>query len=230
MLLTIPYLPGLSKEDIHDAVEYTGLTMLSTHKHIGDELSEVSAAFAGSGYGLCEHSGDIDTCENEEADLSVSHILALSLSQTSFSAAYTYMQTAYRSILEKDTIRFDLGLQNLPTDGIDSQEEEALYWSRMRSAIGEVGRESRRTLTTLLLLGKDADHPDFIHTVQDALRELLPDASTQTISTMLSSATWDGEIDPLYLAARGAAEFAKRAQEAPAGCKEPAHCAENVIQ
>lgn len=35
----------------------------------------------------------------------------------------------------------------------------------------------------------------------------------------------DSEIEPLYLAAGGAAEFAERAQEAPAGCKEPAHCA-----
>lgn len=44
---------------------------------------------------------------------------------------------------------------------------------------------------------------------------------------MLSSGKRDREIEPLYLAARGAAESAKRAQEAPAGCKEPAHGASN---
>ena len=58
--------------------------------------------------------------------MAVSHVLALSLSQASFSAAYAYMQAAYRSILEKETIQFDLGLQKCPTNSKDS-EEEALY-------------------------------------------------------------------------------------------------------
>lgn len=180
-LITIPSLPGLSHEDLQDALEYTGLMILSTHKHIGGKVSEVSAAIAGSGYGLCEHYENVDACEDEEADMPVSHILALSLSQTSFSAAYTYMQAAYRSILEKETIRYDLGLQNFPTNRSDTQEEEALYWSRMRAAIVKVGRASRGVPTTLLLLGEDANTLGFIGTVQDALRELFPDASAQHI-------------------------------------------------
>ena len=208
-------------------MEYADLTMLSTHKHIGDKVSEVSAAFAGSYHGLCKHYEDVDACEDEEAAMPVSHILALSLSQTSFSAAYTYMQAAYRSILEKEATRFDLGLQNLPLGGEDCQEEKASYWSRIRSTIIEVGRASSGTLNTLLLLGEDADNPEFIRTVQDALRVLLPDTSPQDIPMMLVSQKQDSKIEPLYLAARGAAEFAKRALEAPANCKEPAHCAEN---
>lgn len=121
-LITIPSLLGLSHEDLQDALEYKGLTILSTHKHIGDKVSEVSAAIAGSGYGLCKHYENVDACEDEEADMPVSHILALSLSQTSFSAAYTYMQAAYRSILEKEIIRYDLGLQNFPTNKRDIEE------------------------------------------------------------------------------------------------------------
>lgn len=229
-LLSVPNLPGLSHEDVQDAMEYTGLTMLSTHKHIGDKVSVVSAAFAGSHHGLCELYEDIDACEDEEAAMPVAHILALSLSRTSFSAAYTYMQSAYRSILEKEATRFDLGLQYLPLGGEDSEEEKALYWSTMSAMIIDIGRASRGRLNTLLLVGENANNPDFIRVVKDALRVLLPDASTQDISTMLSLEKQDGdEIEPLYLAARGAAEFAKRAQEAPAGCKEPAHCAENRV-
>ena len=227
-LLSTPNLPGLSLEDLQDAMEYTGLTMLSTHKHIGDKVSVVSAAFAGSYHGLCEHYEDIDACEDEEAAMPIAHILALSLSQTSFSAAYTYMQAAYRSILEKEATRFDLGLQDLPPGGEGPEEKKALYWSSIRETIIDIGRASRGTLDTLFLLGEDANNPDFIRTVQDALRVLLPNTPPQVISTMLSSEKQDGdELEPLYLAARGAAEFAKRAQEAPAGCKEPAHCAEN---
>ena len=225
-LLSVPNLPGLSYEDLQDAIEYADLKMLSTHKHIGDKVSEVSAAFAGASNGLCRHYEDIDACEDEEAAMPVSHILALSLSQKSFSAAYTYMQAAYRSVLEKQATHFDLGLQSLPSGGENCQEEKALYWSRIRETIIEVGRASRGTLNTLLLLGENADDQEFIRTVQDALRALLLNTPSD-IPTILWSPKQDCENDPLYLTARGAAEFAKRAQEAPAGCKEPAHCAGN---
>ena len=100
-LLTVPTLPGLSYEDLQDAIEYNSLTMLSTHKHIGDKVSEISAAFSGLEYGLCEHDNDVNICENEEADLPVSHILAVSLSQTFFSTACISMDAANRSIVEK---------------------------------------------------------------------------------------------------------------------------------
>lgn len=124
VLLTVPYLPGLYYEDLEDAMEYTGLTMLSSHKHIGSMVPEVGAAFAGSGYGLCQHYDDLDVCEDEEADMPFYEILALSLSQVSFSAAYTYMQAAYGTVLEKQITCFDLGLHNLPPNREDSQ---ALY-------------------------------------------------------------------------------------------------------
>ncbi|KAG7005353.1 hypothetical protein G7Y79_00020g048810 [Physcia stellaris] len=175
-LVSVPNLPGLLYEDLQDAMEYADLKMLSTHNHIGDKVSEVNAAFAGSSNGICQHYGDIDACEGEEAAMPVSHILARSLSQKSFSAAYTYVQAAYRSVLKKEATHFDLGLQSLPSGGENCQEEKALYRSRIRATIIEVGRASRGTLNTrtLLLLDEDADDQEFIHTVQDALRALLP--------------------------------------------------------
>jgi len=223
VLITIPYLPGLSYEDLQDAAEYAGLTLLTTHKNIPDQVSEVSAAFAGSGHGLCEHYDDLDSCEDEEADMPYSQILALSLSQTSFSAAYTFMQSAYRSIIEKETTRFDLGLMHCPTT---DEEKEALYWSQVQDSIVKVGRATRERLTVLLILGEDGTNRAFIRTVKDALREL---HSNTEASTVFVSGSGNGEIDPLYVAAKGAAELAKRAQEAPAGCKEAAHCAVNRI-
>jgi hypothetical protein len=122
-LPAIPSLPGLSEEDLYDAMEYAGLVMLSTHKHTTSVASETSASFAGMGYGLCGHYDNVDACDNEEADMPVSHILALSLSNASFSATYTYMRTAYRSLIEKEAIRFDLGLDHLQ----DSEYEGSLY-------------------------------------------------------------------------------------------------------
>ena len=66
VLLTIPHLPGFSYEDLLDAIDNTGLAMLSTHKHIGDEALEIGAAFVCLGYGLCEHYDNIDACENKQ--------------------------------------------------------------------------------------------------------------------------------------------------------------------
>lgn len=248
-LVTIPDTPGLTHADLGDAMEHLGLTLISTHKHIPSAVSELSAAYAGSNIGLCTHYADVDTCEDEEADMPTSHILALSLTQHSFSAAYTYMSAAYRSLLEASSTRFDLGMEHL-SSGSDFGEIEleigcpTRYWSRIFEVIIEIGRASLRPLTTLLLLGEDAENPDFVRTVQEALRELLPEASAEEVAAMMlvsgeRKADGDGEVvgeqtggssemlDPLYLAARGAAEFAKRAQEAPAGCVEPARCAKN---
>lgn len=250
-LITIPDTPGLTHADLGDAMEYLGLTLISTHKHIPSTVSELSAAYAGSNLGLCTHYTNVDTCEDEEADIPTSHILALSLTQHSFSAAYTYMSTAYRSLLEASSTRFDLGLEHL-SSGSDSIEMElqtrcpARYWSSIFDVIIEIGRASLRPLTTLLLLGEDAENADFVRTVQEALRELLPEASAEEVAAMVlgsgeREADSDGGVvgerisgsskilDPLYLAARGAAEFAKRAQEAPAGCIEPARCAKNSV-
>ena len=164
------------------------------------------------------------------------------------------MSAAYRSLLEASATRFDLGLDHLQSSGSssgpDSSEtgleidcQEARYWSHIFDVIVEIGRTSLWSSTTLLLLGEDAENPDFMRTVQEALRELLPEASAEEVAAMVKvlverKADGDGEqtgdigremLDSLYLAARGAARFAKRAQEAPAGCVEPARCAENRV-
>lgn len=176
--------------------------------------------------------------------MQTSHILALSLTHHSLSAGYTYMSAAYRSVLEASSTRFDLGLEHLSSCSKASEIDRctAHYWAQIHDVITRIGRTALRPLTTLLLLGEDAQNSDFVHTVQEALRELLPDASAEEIAAMVRvlgerEVGSDGDIagsgsqkwDPLYVAARGAAEFAKRAQEAPAGCKEPARCAENSI-
>ena len=213
VLLTMPNLPGLEQEDLQDALEHIGLRALVTHKHIG-YVWETSAAFAGMGFGLCAHPEDCDACEDEEADMPFRHILALSLTNRSFSAAYTYMQSAFWSSHEAESVRFELGLEN---------EGEEAYWDRMREVIVGVGREAKRPLDTLLLLGEGAGlpgHPEFVKTVQEALLKLYPRSGPSIIRL------W-GRGDPLYVAARGAAEFAKRAQASPPNCREPARCFEN---
>jgi hypothetical protein len=175
------------------------------------------------GHGLCKHYDNCDTCEDEEADMPYSHTLALSFSHAEFSAAYILMQSAFSSLAEKGVVRFDLDLGNLPK----GEDEKAWYWSKVKDSIVSVGRVAYRPLTDLLLLGEDADNVEFNKVVEEALWELIPNnpGRIRIPSEERSSDT----LDPLYVAARGAAEFAKRAQEAPASCVEPPHCAENRV-
>jgi len=109
-------------------------------------------------------------------------------------------------------------LENLP----DSEDERQPYWQSIRAAIVEVGCQSRRELTNLLLSGQDANNPTFIDIVRDALREQVPDTRMEA---MLHSNTLHDKFDLVYIDTRKAAEFAKRTQESPPNCSEPPRCA-----
>jgi len=218
VLPTLPTLPGLRQEDLSDAMEYAGLSLLVTHKHYGAYAGETSSAFAGMGFGLCEHYEKCYTCEAEEAHMPFSHVLALSLSQNSFSAAYTYMQSAFESFHESEIMRFDLGLE-------EEVDDRDWYWSQIRESIVTVGRTAQRPLNTVVLLGEDGDNPHFIEVVQEVLLELDLVGHGMRVSNQRMRER--AAADPLYIAARGAAEFAKRAQASPPNCREPPHCAEN---
>ncbi|KAH8585747.1 hypothetical protein B0O99DRAFT_706830 [Bisporella sp. PMI_857] len=221
VFVVVPRLPGLFWEDVSDALEYSGLSGIISNKHMGGLVSEISASFAGMGYGLCEHYDDPDTCEDEEAEMPYSHILELSLSRVSFDAAYTYMQSAWRSDIENQRFRFDLGLDNLPHDQYDRE----VYWENIRKTIVEIGKASHRPLTHVLMLGDVVDNHEYIRTVQDALMELIPHELTR--ESIMPFAKNHQSLNSLYVAARGAAEFAKRMQEAPRGCKESPQCRGN---
>ena len=91
-------------------------------------------------------------------------ILALSLTNTSFGVAYTYMQSAFLSLHEAESVRFDLGLEH---------ESEEAYWDRVGEVIVNVGLAAKRPLDTLLRLGQ-AGHPGFVKTMQEPLLRLYP--------------------------------------------------------
>ena len=109
------------------------------------------------GHGLCKHYDNCDTCEDEEADMPYSHTIVLSFSHASFGAAYILMQSSFSSRAEKEVLRFDLGLSNLP----QYEDERAPYWTDVRHTIVSFGRVAYRSLTDLLLMGEGADNLNF---------------------------------------------------------------------
>ncbi|KAI9867546.1 MAG: hypothetical protein M1813_008345 [Trichoglossum hirsutum] len=208
-----PHLPGLTPEDLNDAMEYAGLRNLRAYNYFGD-VSETSAAFAGMGQGLCEHYADINTCEEEDSNLPLQYILALSFTRVSLSLSLSSLRDAHANYESKAIIAWDLGLSAL-----DQTPDPAAYWDLVRSAIRDIALKSPQPITTLLLLGEESTNATFLDVVRDALRDLLGFDLLRV--GILSSP------EPLYVAAKGAAEFAKRFQETPWNCKEPERCREN---
>ncbi len=80
-------------------------------------------------------------------------------------------------------------------------------------------------LTHLFLVGEDTHNPTFAQVLKDALKLLLPAAEVENIEIELSGQnsrySHIKAYSPLYIAARGETEYARQAQEAPAGCIEP---------
>ncbi|KAI9672086.1 MAG: hypothetical protein M1831_001899 [Alyxoria varia] len=128
--------------------------------------------------------------------------------------------------------------------------ERRHYWDKVVRAIVDVGRRSPRRITQLVLMGNAADHSGFRIAMKDAMHALLvsnggsmgmlhgtaaaidrvesyhPPLLDGTAVAAFGRKHENGGYDPAMVAARGAAEFAKRAQEAPPRCKEPDYCLE----
>ena len=68
VVVTIPHLAALYREDIDDALEYTELISVGTWpcwNGIGGFFPEASAVYAGNGFGLCSNYTDVVSCERE---------------------------------------------------------------------------------------------------------------------------------------------------------------------
>jgi len=111
------------------------------------------------------------------------------------------------------------GLEALP-----SHPSADAYWDHVRDTIksfveSTTDFRASRLFTTVLLLGENATNPDFLRVLRDTLRETQGSKNPTAFNI-------DKVVDPLYAAARGAAEFAKRIQEAPLkNCIEDKGCA-----
>jgi hypothetical protein len=205
-------------------MEFSGLSR-PQHDRYSGWLTEFGAAYAGMGFGLCQNYTDVDSCEEEESDMEFRNILALTLNNASFSAAYDWMMEVGTYLPSEQNMRFDLGFGSLP----EVENEQARFWKEVKRVIVDVGKESQRLgfgpINTLLLMGEYAKTSKFESTVKDALQELLsgPFSTDRTATPNFIKQVFD----PTWITARGAAEMAKRAQEAPFGCREKEHCAEN---
>lgn len=204
-----PNLPGLTNEDVEDAMEYVGLRLLTSYNS-GRHIFESSAAYGASGHGLCSKPEDIEACEDENIDIQTRYIFTVSFSKALLSLMYSHIQVAYQGYEYLTAYEYDLGLESM-----DDYPDPATYWAKVTHIIREFVKLIGYA-DYLQVLGESATNEDFVDALQDALR-----GTDLTNTTLLTSSK---DLDPLTLSSRGAAEFAKRFQIMTWDCKEPKIC------
>ncbi|KAI9730187.1 MAG: hypothetical protein M1835_003579, partial [Candelina submexicana] len=94
VLAATPKFPSLIEEDIDDALEFAGLKPLKGYDLAGS-LTETTAAFAGSGFGLCTSYTDINLCEHQQDAFPAERVLAVHFTDATLSTVLTTLTNAH---------------------------------------------------------------------------------------------------------------------------------------
>lgn len=186
-------------ENITDALEYVGL---DSHKiwFFDRLLYHSTTAYAGNGLGLCNNFTDAAGCLRYSDHAPRDDLLVVLYTEDVLTIAYPILKAAYLlwEPLYRISLKFDLGSDRLLS--LQTPEEVEEYWELVKEAILEVPVVRRYDAPDkLILLGDIAAVPELKKAVQDAMA-VLTDKNIPIL-----------DDDPAYFAARGAAEFAKRA-------------------
>lgn len=238
-VISRPMLPGLTAQDLDDAMEYAGMKILSSYNCLGTYITSTSVAYAATNHGLCSNPADIESCEDEEVNMPYKFVLSVSFTNTALSFAFTTFRAAH------------LGYENIYRPyiymGLDAQERYSGNKTRYWEAVGQRIRNFNSYLQRIdmvLVMGEAAGNEEFKRVLREALRDYRPPLGTEPVMIEDDYAMVDFELadvdekgpevllalnasdkfDPLGLAARGAAEFAKRFQVMTWDCTEPAKC------
>ncbi|USW54907.1 hypothetical protein Slin15195_G082260 [Septoria linicola] len=215
--------PGLTAEDIGDAVEYAGL---HSWMHLPNEVwwdpdqsSENRAALAAHGVNLCQEVGGWSLCMESMGWNGTEEATAYFVSLTN-SALYTsidrYLQP-FQYTPHHEWYSFDIGSG---LESMASYDSEEAYW---RTVSAKPKSPKVRTPITHVLIGGEAGN---FAPLREALRDALENAPLAEAYGGVTSAFAGEPVSPLYAAARGAALLARWRQEAPMGCWEHSACKE----
>jgi hypothetical protein len=199
--VTIPSLPGLYEEDLVDAFDHAGLIYVPHWPYWrGGRFHELGAVYTGNGFGLCSNYTDPISCEHEKRN-PPQHENVLSVSYTREILTSTWgavgMRFAFPDISNPVVLDWNLG-----SDKRGKNPKEEHYWASVRDAIItpvlEANKYLHRETTKVFLHGECA--------LDERFRKVLREA----VDSVLSNEINIFALDPVYSAARGAAEMAKR--------------------
>jgi hypothetical protein len=208
-VISMPYLPNLIESDLIEAAWDVNFLLLQSYKHWGSP-TDLNAAWAGMGYGLCENWGDIVSCEQEEEKIKEQYVLGISLTRKELRLQNALTWNAHAIS--------NLGIKQYEYLGYEyaNSYPNTTYWDEVRAKIVQTVREGGMMPEKLIVMGESAEGHQFEKTLWQALNDL-------DIKELYSSLQVS-RFNATYVAARGAAALAKRWQAETWDCVEKASC------
>ncbi|OAX78030.1 hypothetical protein ACJ72_07665 [Emergomyces africanus] len=197
----------LSETEIAQAIEPLGLKNLPNQHG----LSLTSSEYAGYSSGLITIPTTLNPCDEKPNQTET--ILHLEYTQTALSGSISNLQDSALHHTNNVFADWHLGLSNKPR----FIEEEA-YWDQLWRCLRRHVQDVESKITKVILTG-DAVLPDnlrFFQVARSALHGF--------VEPSVLHALGDDTLDPVFMAARGAAEFAKRTQGSYRNCIESEKC------
>ncbi|KAF3921148.1 hypothetical protein ABW21_db0201586 [Orbilia brochopaga] len=218
-LISHPPLPGLRYDDLLDAASHVGLTLLhgfSRASHTAprpDVSTLLTAVYAGVNLGLCEQYTDATACRAEESEMDSDtsyqyNVLRISLDARTLSIDAARCTSAAACVGGKDS-------RNLHDMGFDSDMHNwnaQQYWTTFQNYVAEAAEKfGEQGIDAVIIHGESVRGREFLVNLVQILRGIKgAHRVAETIREEAERDLWD--CDPVFLAARGAAEMAKRVQ------------------
>ncbi|GIZ44542.1 hypothetical protein CKM354_000773800 [Cercospora kikuchii] len=224
VVVTHPLLPGLSHEDIGDAVEFAGLHSW-LHKPNIDPiqpkmLRESQATFGANGYNLCSGYTDVHICQEENLeDMTWETVYFVSLSRTVLYTTIVGLNAPFTTPWSREHIAVH---PEFGTDMIGNYSSEADYWDALQQKLVPEKPDTEYPISLILLAGESIEIPEAREALMKALGDRLGPPYTARTSKLRASLV--AYAPPLFAAARGAALYARWRQEVPYGCAEGLGC------
>jgi hypothetical protein len=200
--VTIPHLPGIKLEDLSEALEYAGLIDVAAYPYrysASGYWPEAGAVYVGNGFGLCSNYRDIETCKYERSIRgNLEYVLAISYTREMLTSIWTFEGLSFARSEHEVYLFADLRL------GWNYRHDYSndFYWDKVRDAIIMPLVERRLhfndTAQKILVSGESSGEPKFQEVLKQAVSDILP-AGVPIF-----------QVDRLYSAARGSAEFSKQ--------------------
>jgi hypothetical protein len=130
--LTAAHLVALYQDDAADICEFVGIECVQTRDQYRPLFWETASAYAGHGFGLCEHCQNRSVCLRERRELPERNILAVHYSKTALTVGLTWMQWA--TLLWEPDYRHQAYF-NLGSGAIDSYDNAEQYWNDVSEAL-----------------------------------------------------------------------------------------------
>lgn len=197
-VLAITHLTALYGDDGQDICEFAGIVCVLPSSEYRLPLWETAAAYAGYGFGICEHFRSETECWNETASLPLNRILAVHYSHAALTMSMPLLEDAASLDEPGDMHREHF---ELVSDAIDLYSHSDEYWQTVKSAMLD-SMAKFPTVTRpqfIIVTGDSRVHGKFIRLLEEAMEECLG-----FIPTIYSD-------DATLVTARGAAELRRRA-------------------